>query len=89
MIMAVIMGAILGCIAGRAFVRFLDGGLGMWIAFPILIVAILAGLMLIPGDESEFNNGYCIKCGAKYEAIDHRNNQTYYECPECHYGTWY
>lgn len=36
-----------------------------------------------------FNNGYCIQCGTKYEAITYRNGQTYYECPNCYYGTWH
>lgn len=89
MIIIIIMGTILGLLAGRVFVYFLDRGIGVWVALPILMAVILVGLTLVPSDESEFNNGYCIKCGAKYEAVDHRNNQTYYECPECHYGTWY
>lgn len=39
--------------------------------------------------NSAFNNGYCIECGTKYEAVTRNNNQTYYECPNCHFGCWY
>ena len=40
-------------------------------------------------EDKSFNNGYCIQCGTKYEAITRRNGNTYYECPNCYYGTWH
>ena len=41
------------------------------------------------GQETSFNNGICPQCNTKYEAIQHKNGDTYYECPNCYFGTWY
>lgn len=61
-----------------------------------LIATICVGLfislmvLICTFETHNFNNGYCINCGAKYEAISRsRNGQTYYECPNCYYGTYY
>lgn len=43
----------------------------------------------ISSELTSFNNGYCIRCGTKYQALTHRDSQTYYECPNCHYGVWH
>lgn len=85
---------VLGCIAG--------GFIGlMWSTFEESIKAKLAiitisifvfSLFIYVGmsfEDKSFNNGYCIRCGTKYEAITHRNGQTYYECPNCYYRVWH
>lgn len=57
----------------------------------ILIVfgAIFISIFISTIEETNFNNGFCIQCGTKYEAISRTNNgQTYYECPNCYYGTY-
>lgn len=85
----------LGCLAG-SFI-----GLLIWSTFAeskiaefitITMFIFVFSLLIYVGMSSEdksFNNGYCIQCGTKYEAITRRNGNTYYECPNCYYGTWY
>ena len=51
-------------------------------------LSLICGLG-VKGEVENFNNGYCKKCGTKYEAITRKNSSTYYECPNCFYGTWY
>lgn len=58
----------------------------------VLIIVSWFSLIAYGGMSSEikyFNSGYCVRCGIKYQAITHKNGQTYYECPNCHYGVWY
>ena len=43
----------------------------------------------LKSQHDNFNGGYCPRCGTKYEAIQHKNSETYYECPNCYFGTWY
>ena len=61
--------------------------------FVIITMFIFAFFLFIyvgmSSEDKSFNNGYCIQCGTKYEAITHRNGDTYYECPNCYYGTWH
>lgn len=40
-------------------------------------------------EEVQYNNGNCVYCGEKYKAIEHRHSSTYYECPNCRFGTWW
>ena len=58
-----------------------------------IIVIFISSFLLIYTGESEqekfFNNGYCIECNTKMKAVEHRRGATYYECPECHFGTWH
>lgn len=61
--------------------------------FAIITIFICAFSLFIYGgmssEDKSFNNGYCVQCGTKYEAITRRNGNTYYECPNCYYGTWH
>lgn len=55
-------------------------------------VVCFIGLLFLMSfwESSQWNNGYCINCGTKYEAISRTHNgQTYYECPNCYYGCYY
>lgn len=54
----------------------------------VIACAFLCVLYLIKNHEN-FNNGYCIKCGTQYVAVNHRYAATYYECPNCYFGVWY
>lgn len=61
--------------------------------FAIITIFIFVFFLFIyvgmSSENKNFNNGYCVQCGTKYEAITRRNGQTYYECPNCHCGTWH
>lgn len=61
--------------------------------FAIITIFIFVFFLFIYGgmssENKSFNNGYCVQCGTKYEAITYRNGNTYYECPNCYYGTWH
>lgn len=56
----------------------------------LTIVSLFVGVVFLGNRncEKNFNNGYCLQCGTKYQAIEHKNYMTYYECPECYFGTW-
>ena len=65
-----------------------------WWSKAITIIGFMAVFFCIAGfgfsaQEKCFNNGVCIKCNTKYKAIEHKNSDTYYECPNCYYGTWF
>lgn len=55
------------------------------IAMLIIIIVIL----LIINNNQLWNDGYCINCGTKYEAISRSGAETYYECPNCRFGLYY
>lgn len=61
------------------------------IAITILFIIIFSFFITLGlySDKTNFNDGYCIECGTKYDAITHEQSQTYYECPNCHYGVWH
>lgn len=61
------------------------------IAITILFIIIFSFSITLDlyRNKTNFNDGYCVECGTKYEAITHKQSQTYYECPNCHYGVWY
>lgn len=61
------------------------------IAITILSIIILSFFVTLGfySDKTNFNDGYCVECGTKYDAITHKQGRTYYECPNCHYGIWY
>lgn len=54
----------------------------------VLIVFCLAGFGC-SSEEKDFNHGVCPRCDTKYEAIERSHSETYYECPNCYFGTWY
>lgn len=96
---ALLDGIIVGSIPGIFFGIIVVAIMGLlmtkknWFikAITFIIVNIIFIGICFGGLRSErinFNNGYCIRCGAKYQAIQHQRNQTYYECPECYFGTW-
>ena len=61
------------------------------------LLAIVAGVIVVSigvwymrcEEVKNFNNGYCIECGTKYEAINHSHGRTYYECPSCYFGCYH
>ena len=56
----------------------------------IAIFIIVLIIALFYNNYQLWNDGYCIKCGTKYEAISRGNgSETYYECPNCRFGLWY
>lgn len=57
----------------------------------ILCMTVFAAISYagMSSEKTSYNDGDCYNCGEKYEAITHKRGQTYYECPECRYGTWY
>lgn len=54
-----------------------------------IVISSLIFTVMFKSESDNFNNGYCPYCETKYEAIQRKNSQTYYECPNCYYGTWY
>lgn len=55
------------------------------LAFLFIGLAVVASKM----EYDTFNHGYCYKCGTKYNAVSRKASQTYYECPNCYYGTYF
>ena len=91
----IIGGGFLGLLAGTFGYMsiFSSGNLNIFqkVGLSLLLwsaLSLICGLG-IKGDVENFNDGNCKYCGTKYEAITHKNSSTYYECPECFYGTWY
>lgn len=96
MIIFIIVGTFLGIISG-GFIGLLianvyeDAKISHKIIIILISIIIFSCLctMGLKSDNDSFNNGYCIRCDTKYEAITHKNGQTYYECPNFYYGIWY
>ena len=42
----------------------------------------------LSAEEINFNKGYCVWCGTRYQAVERHRSSTYYECPECRFGVW-
>ena len=93
-----INGLIMGILTGV----FVGGFLGLlwsclyteWWSRVITVIGFMIVFFFISGfgisiQETSFNNGICPQCNTKYEAIQHKNNETYYECPNCYFGIWY
>ena len=59
------------------------------VIFGCIIIISLIWTAILKSESNSFNNGYCPYCETKYEAIQRKNSQTYYECSNCYYGTWY
>lgn len=89
-------------ISGGMLGTFIGGLLGLCIsgcfsnqkskiAITILFIIIFSFSITLDlySDKTNFNDGYCVECGTKYDAITHKQGQTYYECPNCHYGVWH
>lgn len=57
------------------------------IIFTTLILALTIWASCI--ETRHFNNGYCYNCGTKYQALSRSQAGTYYECPDCYFGTYY
>lgn len=89
------LGIISGVFPGVCYANLLDCTkkshkvIVVGITIIILSIACTAALKKENNNFNNFNNGYCVECETEYEAITHKNNQTYYECPKCHYGCWY
>lgn len=58
------------------------------IAVFVFVISFITIVAECRNNQDNFNNGYCIKCGTKYEAISHQG-KTYYECPNCYFGCWH
>lgn len=89
-------------ISGGMLGTFIGGLLGLCIsgcfsnqkskiAITILFIIIFSFSITLDlySDKTNFNDGYCVECGTKYDAITHKQGQTYYESPNCHYGVWH
>lgn len=90
LIASLILGCLIGGFIGFIWSALLESKIARFIIVTMFIFSF--SLFVYVGMSSEnknFNNGYCVQCGTKYEAITRRNGQTYYECPNCHCGTWY
>ena len=56
-----------------------------WLSSLALIVVCtfaFAGMFYLT--NKEWNNGVCVNCGDKYQAISYYKGSTHYECPSCH-----
>lgn len=88
----IILGFITGVIIGAIIIdmfrpsKSIYGNIIMIITITLFSAICTLGLTT---ESESFNNGYCIECGTKYEAITHRNGHTYYECPNCYFGIWH
>lgn len=94
MVTLVIGGGILGTLVGGFYGLCISScftNKNSKIATIILSIIIWSGFITLGlySDKTNFNDGYCVKCGTKYDAITHKDGKTYYECPNCHYGVWY
>ena len=91
-----------GLIAGIFTGVFVGGFLGLLLSSDchklcrkaIIIIGFMMFFFCIAGfgfssQEISFNDGICPRCNTKYEAVQHKNSDTYYECPNCYFGTWY
>lgn len=90
LIASLVLGSLVGGSIGFIWSMLLESKIARFIITAMFIFAF--SLFIYVGMSSEnksFNNGYCVQCGMKYEAITHRNGNTYYECPNCYYGTWH
>lgn len=92
LISGVILGIIAGGFPGLCLANLSDNTKKshkiMIVIATIVIFSVICGIGL-KSENDNFNSGFCVGCGTKYEAITHENNQTYYECPNCHFGCWY
>ena len=90
LIFGIIIGVLVGGFGGLLWQQFFSHWWSkvLCVIFMMGIFFAIAGFGL-SGQETAFNNGICPKCGTKYVAIEYRRGATYYECPNCYYGTWY
>ena len=87
LIVAGLMTLLLGCmVAGSEYLCKSSKVISIIAIFILSFLFVYAG---ISGQEKDFNNGYCIKCNTKMQAIEHHRANTYYECPNCYFGTWH
>ena len=89
-----IMGVFVGVVAGGFLGLLWSTICGKWRSKIITVIVFMAAFFCIGGfgfsaQEEAFNDGVCPRCITKYEAIQHKNTSTYYECPNCYFGTWY
>ena len=91
-ISGIVLGVIAGIVPGLCLANLSDNTKKchkiIIVITTIAVFSVICGIGL-KCENDNFNNGYCIKCGTKYEAITHKNSQTYYECPNCHFRCWY
>lgn len=91
-ISGIVLGIVTGIFPGLCLANLSDNTKKFYkiiiVVITIIIFSVICGIGL-KSENDNFNNGYCVECGTKYEAISHKNSQTYYECPKCHFGCWY
>ena len=90
LIASLFLGCLTGCFLGLIWSTVVESKKAKFVIITMFIFAFFLFIYVgMSSEDKSFNNGYCIQCGTKYEAITHRNGDTYYECPNCYYGTWH
>lgn len=98
MVVNIICGLVLGSTVGLVIFWLLDvfvfkqrGWKEITISVTIMLACVIASTAFMVHaanlENRNFNDGYCIQCGIKYEALTHYYGATYYECPNCYFGT--
>lgn len=52
----------------------------------LIIIFTFVFAFMFQKEDTEWNGGYCIRCGTAYQAISYNRGSTRYECPNCHYA---
>ncbi|MEG1994882.1 MAG: hypothetical protein RR255_00420 [Bacilli bacterium] len=89
---SLILGVISGGCCGLLFANLYDNT-NLFKKIRIVSITILIFSIIcyfgLKSDMTTFNNGICPNCNIKYNALQHENSDTYYECPNCYLGVWY
>jgi hypothetical protein len=83
-------GALFGLFITLALINGVDNIISKIVI--ILVPFAVCSILVYNGyqqQENRFNNGYCIDCDLKMIPIEHHQNSTYYECPNCYNGVWH
>jgi hypothetical protein len=87
-IMAIVVGGFFAIMIWSSNMKFMKKS---FIQIAIFCMAFIFFAMVFSMQEKKWNNGYCIKCGTKYECVgkSRTSNEYYYSCPNCFYKTNY